>query len=95
MDDLITSQSTVEKVVQIALQCKDFLHIAEKPLDPILGPLPEDRVDPNLKPFEVTGFDLFGPINTITFGRTKKVWIMIITCTLTSFVNLHVLDSLE
>jgi hypothetical protein len=66
-----------------------------KPREPVMGPLPEERIDPTAHPFEVTGVDLFGPIIVVNFGRKKKVWVMIFTCTLTRFIHLHVVDSLE
>jgi hypothetical protein len=60
-----------------------------------MGPLPEYRINPELRPFEVVGVDLFGPISTIRYGRAKKIWVMIFTCTLTRFVHLQILDSLQ
>jgi hypothetical protein len=57
-----------------------------------MAPLPTYRIDPNLKPFEVTGVDCLGPLQVK--GRSK-VWIMIFVCTLTRFIHLHILESLE
>jgi hypothetical protein len=66
-----------------------------QPYDPIMAPLPDVRVNPELQPFEVTGVDLLGPINVVCYGRKKKIYIMIFTCTLTRFVHLQIIDSLE
>jgi len=63
-----------------------------KRYNPQMAPLPTYRVDPNLQPFEVTGVDCLGPLQIK--GRTKT-WIMIFACTLTRFIHLHILDSLE
>jgi hypothetical protein len=63
-----------------------------KRYNPQMAPLPTYRVDPDLQPFEVTGVDCLGPLQIK--GRTKT-WIMIFACTLTRFIHLHILDSLE
>jgi hypothetical protein len=65
------------------------------PKNPVMGPLPDERIDSTHLPFETTGVDLFGPITVVHFGRKKKIWVMIFTCALTRFVHLHVVDSLE
>ena len=79
----------------VKAHCNECILRSVEPCDPVIGPLPEYRVNPDLEPFEVTGVDLMGPIMTIQYGRVKKVWIMIFTCALTRFVHLHIVDSLE
>ena len=79
----------------VKAHCNECILREALPCDPEIGPLPEYRINPDLEPFEVTGVDLLGPIVTIQYGRSKKVWIMIFTCALTRFVHLHVVDSLE
>lgn len=66
-----------------------------KPCNPIMAPLPDFRTNASLDPFEVTGLDCLGPLEVKVNGRYKKVYILIFTCTLTRFVHLHVLLSLE
>jgi hypothetical protein len=60
-----------------------------------MAPLPSDRTNPDLKPFEVTGVDCLGPITVCCNNRSKKIWIIIFVCALTRFIHLHILDSLE
>lgn len=79
----------------IKAHCNYCKFMNAQPYDQIMAPLPDYRVNPELQPFEVTGIDLLGPLNVISYGRVKKIYIMIFTCTLTRFVHLHILDSLE
>jgi hypothetical protein len=65
------------------------------PLPPKMADLPDCRVNPSLKPFEVTGLDCAGPLIIYNYGRPKKVWILIFTCTMSRFVHLHLLNSLD
>ncbi|XP_070507569.1 uncharacterized protein [Chironomus tepperi] len=65
------------------------------PVEYKMAPLPNVRVDAKLKPFEVTGLDCAGPCTIYAKnGHQKKVWILIFTCTMSRFIQLHVLDSL-
>jgi hypothetical protein len=66
-----------------------------KAYSPPMAPLPSDRTNPDLKPFEVTGVDCLGPITVCCNNRSKKIWIIIFVCALTRFIHLHILDSLE
>ena len=52
-------------------------------------------VDSSLQPFEVTGIDALGPINILNYGKAKKIWVLIFTCTLTRFILLHIIETLE
>jgi len=75
--------------------CNYCGYIRANPIEYKMSPLPNVRVDTKLKPFEVTGLDCAGPF--IVFaknGHQKKVWVLILTCTLTRFVYLHILDNL-
>ena len=65
------------------------------PYSPRMAPLPIDRVNPDLKPFEVTGIDVLGPLRPTVNGNIKKIYILIFTCTLTRYIHLHILESLE
>lgn len=66
-----------------------------KPYAPIMAPLPDSRINPIRKPFETTGLDCLGPFTILNYTRTKKIWILIFVCTLTRFIHLHILESLE
>ena len=65
------------------------------PYSPKMAPLPEDRVNADMKPFEVTGIDILGPLRPTVNGNIKKVYILIFVCTLTRYIHLHILDSME
>jgi hypothetical protein len=65
------------------------------PYSPKMAPLPDDRVNADFKPFEVTGIDIAGPLRPTINGNTKKVYILIFVCALTRYIHLHVLDSME
>ena len=65
------------------------------PLPPKMSALPDFRVDPNLRPFQVTGLDCAGPITIYNYGKAKKVWILIFTCTMSRFVHLQLLDNMN
>jgi len=65
------------------------------PMPPKMSALPDFRVDPTLRPFQVTGLDCAGPIITYNYGKAKKVWILIFTCTMSRFVHLQLLNNLD
>lgn len=67
-----------------------------KPIEYKMSPLPNVRIDTELKPFEVTGLDCAGPfVIYAKNGHAKKVWILIFTCTRTRFIHLHLLDNMS
>lgn len=66
------------------------------PIQYKMSDLPYVRTDIRLKPFEVTGLDCAGPFTVYAKnGQQKKVWMLIFTCTVTRFIQLHVLDDLS
>ena len=66
------------------------------PTAPIMAPLPEERIDPSLKPFQITGLDCTGSYTIHTAnGRAKKVWLLLFTCTLTRYIHVHILESMD
>ncbi|KAG5673272.1 hypothetical protein PVAND_003333 [Polypedilum vanderplanki] len=80
---------------KISKCCNVCIFRKAQPYGPAMAQLPKYRIDPDLQPFEVTGVDCMGPIVVKMYGREKKIWIMIFTCTLTRFIDLHILESLE
>jgi hypothetical protein len=79
----------------IQSHCNICNHMRAKPIEPQMAILPNSRVDPTQHPFQVTGVDCMGPITVKIYTKTKKVWIMIFTCTLTRFCQFFILESLE
>lgn len=65
------------------------------PYAPKMAPLPDCRTNPSNLPFETTGLDCMGPFTVLNYNKPKKVWVVIFTCTLTRFIHLRVLQSLE
>ena len=51
-----------------------------KPRAAIMGPIPFDRLEPNIEPFKYTGLGYFGPLNVSIGRRTEKIWVALFTC---------------
>ncbi|XP_017467048.1 PREDICTED: uncharacterized protein LOC108359625 [Rhagoletis zephyria] len=66
-----------------------------KPVVPIMGRLPEDRVTPYVRPFSYTGLDYFGPINVMIGRRTEKRWIALFTCLTVRAIHLEIAADLS
>ncbi|XP_064556803.1 uncharacterized protein LOC135441214 [Drosophila montana] len=67
----------------------------EQPAPPIMGPLPEDRLEANGWPFKFTGLDYFGPL-LVTIGRRKeKRWVALFTCLTTRAIHLELAHDLS
>ncbi|XP_070062789.1 uncharacterized protein [Drosophila virilis] len=66
--------------------CK--LHRAQ-PAPPIMGPLPEDRLEANGWPFKFTGLDYFGPLPVMIGRRKEKRWVDFFTCLTTRAIHLE------
>ncbi|KAG5684073.1 hypothetical protein PVAND_013322 [Polypedilum vanderplanki] len=62
---------------------------------PKMASLPTYRVDRTLKPFEVTGLDCCGPFLVTANEELQKVWIMLFTCTVTRFIHLELIESMD
>ncbi|XP_055915434.1 uncharacterized protein LOC129948452 [Eupeodes corollae] len=61
-----------------------------KPVTPLMGPLPEDRLTPFVRPFTYSGLDYFGPL-TVTIGRrVEKRWVALFTCLSIRAIHLEV-----
>lgn len=89
--------SSVRAELQCAKErCNRCIWLKANPQPPKMAPLPNCRIDTALKPFQVTGLDCAGPFEAYkTNGSKLKIWILIFTCTLTRFIHLHILDSMD
>ncbi|XP_017471948.1 PREDICTED: uncharacterized protein LOC108363178 [Rhagoletis zephyria] len=66
-----------------------------EPHAPMMGPLPEVRLEPYVRPFTYTGLDYFGPIS-ITVGRRKeKRWVALFTCLTVRAIHLEIAHDLS
>lgn len=85
-------RSALKKIQSLCNYCA---YMRANPVEYKMAPLPNVRIDRTLQPFEVTGLDCAGPFTIYARnGHTKKVWILIFTCTVTRFIHLHVLDEM-
>ncbi|XP_055643274.1 uncharacterized protein LOC129779676 [Toxorhynchites rutilus septentrionalis] len=70
-------RSAVRKMSDNCRKCKVR---KASPHPPRMGPLPESRLNPYVRPFTFTGLDYFGPIS-IRLGRScVKRWVALFTC---------------
>ncbi|XP_044573629.1 uncharacterized protein LOC123257755 [Drosophila ananassae] len=67
----------LRSVISGSSECK--LHRA-RPMPPIMGPLPDDRLDANGWPFKSTGLDYFGPLLVTVARHQEKRWVALFTC---------------
>lgn len=85
---LIRARKVVRQVLHKCLACKKQ---EAKPIIPIEGPLPPDRVE-RVASFEVTGVDLAGPL----FLKSKeKAWVVLFTCAVYRAVHFELVTSLS
>lgn len=66
-----------------------------KPVQPIMGQLPIDRVTPYVRPFTFTGLDYFGPVNITVGRRQEKRWIALFTCLTVRAVHIEIAKDLS
>ncbi|KAG5670377.1 hypothetical protein PVAND_000647 [Polypedilum vanderplanki] len=86
--------------VRVALKsiqqnCNFCRYMRARAYAPMMAPLPNCRINPMQYPFQTAGLDCAGPITVKIYNKDKKVWILIFSCTLTRFIQLHLLESLE
>ncbi|XP_055614757.1 uncharacterized protein LOC129761081 [Toxorhynchites rutilus septentrionalis] len=79
-------RSAVRKMSDNCRKCKVP---KASPHPPRMGPLPESRLNPYVRPFTFTGLDYFGPIS-IRLGRScVKRWVALFTCLTTRAIHLE------
>ncbi|XP_053956165.1 uncharacterized protein LOC128861814 [Anastrepha ludens] len=66
-----------------------------EPHAPMMGPLPEDRLKPYVRPFTYTGLDYFGPISVTIGRRTEKRWVALFTCLTVRAIHLDIAHDLS
>ncbi|XP_017469917.1 PREDICTED: uncharacterized protein LOC108361720 [Rhagoletis zephyria] len=81
----------LRKVVRgVIANCNTCKLKKAKPVTPMMGLLPEDRVTPYVRPFTYTGLDYFGPVNVTVGRRTEKRWVALFTCLTVRAIHLEV-----
>ncbi|XP_075151031.1 uncharacterized protein LOC142225140 [Haematobia irritans] len=66
-----------------------------KPSQPIMGPLPEDRLRAYVRPFSYTGVDYFGPVLVAVRRSQEKRWVALFTCLTTRAVHIELSTDLS
>lgn len=85
-------RSLVNKVKATCQRCKI---LEAKPRMPLMGPHPEDRLTPFIRPFTYTGVDYFGPVS-VSVGRSKqKRWVALFTCLTIRAVHTEIAEDLS
>lgn len=85
-------RSLVKKVRKDCNLCK--LRDA-KPIAPVMGQLPTDRLTPFVRPFTYTGIDYFGPFDVAIGRRREKRWVALFTCLTVRAVHLEIAADLS
>lgn len=66
-----------------------------KPSQPIMGPLPEDRLSAFVRPFSYTGLDYFSPVLVAVRRSHEKRWVALFTCLTTRAIHLELAADLS
>ncbi|KAG5681069.1 hypothetical protein PVAND_010535 [Polypedilum vanderplanki] len=85
-------KSEVAKIKRICNYCG---YMRANPQPPLMSSLPDYRVNPEMKPFEVIAMDCTGEITIHRHYKPVKVYILLFTCMLTRFVHVHLLDKMD
>lgn len=89
---IIRLRDTVRTIANKCMFCKIR---KTKPMSPVTGDLPPQRLAHHQRPFSYSGVDYFGPI-TITIGRRhEKRYVALFTCLTCRAVHLEIVHSLS
>lgn len=88
---VIDGRSAVKSVFADCQLCKVK---KAKPVIPLMGQIPKERLTPNVKPFTFVGMDYFGPLMVTVGRRSEKRWGVIFTCLSVRAIHLEVAHSL-
>ncbi|XP_044314311.1 uncharacterized protein LOC123037477 [Drosophila rhopaloa] len=79
---------------EVISSCNECKLQRTRPMPPIMGPLPEDRLEAGGCPFKYTGLDYFGPL-LVTVSRREKRWVALFTCLTTRAIHLELAHDLS
>ncbi|XP_043947392.1 uncharacterized protein LOC122818011 [Drosophila biarmipes] len=74
---------------EVISSCNECKLQRTRPMPPIMGPLPEDRLEAGGWPFKYTGLDYFGPLLVTVFRHREKRWVALFTCLTTRAIHLE------
>lgn len=88
---VVRGRQMVKKVLRKCVTCNRFNSRAAT--EPV-APLPRERVT-QAPPFDVTGVDFAGPLNTKDQGNNRKSYIVIFTCAVTRAIHLELVTDMS
>ncbi|KAG5667367.1 hypothetical protein PVAND_015350 [Polypedilum vanderplanki] len=83
------------ELTKIKTLCNYCGYMRANPQPPPMAPLPDYRINPSLKPFEVVALDCTGEMVVYKHTRKVKVYVLLFTCMLTRFVHVHLLEKMD
>ncbi|XP_055522962.1 uncharacterized protein LOC129717142 [Wyeomyia smithii] len=83
---------SIDKVMRNCQRCKVTKC---QPVNPRIGPLPEVRLMPFVKPFSYVGIDYLGPVEVTVGRRKEKRYVAVFTCLVVRAVHLEVTHNLS
>lgn len=89
---ILNVRQTVKKVFYNCQKCKNK---KSTPCVPLMGKLPQCRLERTVRPFIRTGVDYFGPIEVTVKRSHEKRYGVIFTCMATKAVHLEIANDLS
>ncbi|XP_044573975.1 uncharacterized protein LOC123258163 [Drosophila ananassae] len=74
---------------EVISSCNECKLQRTRPMPPIMGPLPVDRLKAGGWPFKYTGLDYFGRLLVTVARHRKKRWVALFTCLTTRAIQLR------
>lgn len=82
-------------VRKIRRTCNACIIRAARPIPPVAGQLPIDRMSPYVPAFSYTGVDYFGPVQVTIGRRREKRWVCLFTCLTVRAVHMEIAENLS
>ncbi|XP_043064089.1 uncharacterized protein LOC122320078 [Drosophila ficusphila] len=82
-------------IKEVISSCNECKLQRTRPMPPIMGPLPEDRLEAGGWPFKYTGLDYFGPLLVTVSRHGEKRWVALFTCLTTRAIHLELAHDLS
>ncbi|XP_044573577.1 uncharacterized protein LOC123257717 [Drosophila ananassae] len=89
----VTKMRRVPK--EVISSCNERKLQRTRPMPPIIGPLPEDRLEAGGCPFKYTGLDYFGPLLVTVACHREKRWVALFTCLTIRAIHLELAHDLS
>ncbi|XP_045032722.1 uncharacterized protein LOC116934425 [Daphnia magna] len=89
---VLKGREATKSVITTCLYCS---RMRAKPFQPMMAPLPAERVQPFSPPFTRIGVDYLGPFPISIGRRTENRWIALFTCLSTRAIHLEITPSMD